>query len=479
MPPRFFGTSHSLPALREARVGQGALLAVAFLSVALGAIVLTSISAPSAMADDWPEWLGPRRDGIWRETGIIDAFPAAGARVRWRTPIGAGYAGPAVARGRVYVMDRVLESGVRLPDDPFQRGALPGFERLLCLEEATGKLLWKHEYAVSYTVSYPSGPRVTPLVRDGRVYTLGAEGHVFALDAEKGIVLWTKSLREAYGVETPLWGFAATPLLDGNKLILLPGGKGTTVVALDRETGKELWRALEAREPGYAPPVIVEAGGRRQLIVWHPDALASLDPETGAPHWSVPFNVQSALTIATPRQEGDLLLVTSFYNGPLLVRLGKEAPSAEVVWRGTSSSEKKTDKLHAIMSTPFIADGHIYGVCSYGQLRCLELATGARVWETLQATGATGERGGINDRWANAFLVRQGGRVWIANERGDLILARLTPAGYEELTRAHVIEPTNRAQNRDVVWAHPAFANRSAYLRNDKEVVCVSLAQTE
>jgi outer membrane protein assembly factor BamB len=440
----------------------------------LAAVVL--LLSPALRADDWPQWLGPERDGVWRETGIIEKFPDGGPRIRWRAPVGMGYSGPAVAGGRVVVTDRVLPEGVANPANPFDRKSTPGLERVLCLSEADGKLIWKHETECEYTVSYPSGPRTTPVIRDGKVWTLGAEGHLIAFEAEKGKVVWSRDLKKDYGIEAPLWGFAASPLLDGRKLISMVGGNGSTVVAFDKEDGKELWKALSAREPGYCPPVIHEAGGRRQLIIWHPEALSALDPETGAVFWSEPFKVQSGLTIPTPRKLGDLLLVTSFYNGPLMMKLDPMKPAATVLWRGSSSSEKKTDKLHAIMCTPFLEDGHIYGVCSYGQLRCLRADTGERVWETLAPTGATGERGGVNDRWSNAFIVKNGGRFFLSNEKGELIIAKLSPGGYEEVSRARIVEPTNRAMERDVVWSHPAFANRSIYARNDREIVCASLA---
>jgi hypothetical protein len=142
----------------------------------------------------------------------------------------------------------------------------------------------------------------------------------------------------------------------------------------------------------------------------------------------------------------------------------------EVVWRSPKVSEKDTTALHSIMPTPFIMDGHIYGVCSYGQFRCLDAKTGERIWETFAPTT------GRATRWGNAFIVRHEDRFFLFNELGELILARLSPEGYEELGRAKLIEPTNTAAGRDVVWSHPAYANRSVYVRNDKELVCVSLA---
>lgn len=416
-----------------------------------------------AHAEDWPQWLGPERDGVWRETGILARFPPGGPTVRWRTPIGAGYAGPAVANGRVYVMDRL--SGMKM-----KKGGA-GQERVLCLDEATGKILWKHEYDCTYQVAYPAGPRVTPVVRDGKVYTLGTMGDLRCLDANKGELLWSKNFRDEYKAPTQQWGFSAHPLLDGDRLICIVGGKAGAAAAFDKDTGKEIWRALPGDTAGYCPPMIYDIAGKRQLIIWDPDAVHSLDPSTGKVYWSRPFSVSNGLTIPTPRLEDNLLFVSSFYNGAMMLKLDTEKPGAAVLWKGKGKGEtsKLTDGLHCLMSTPVMKDGYIYGVCSYGQLRCLEAATGKRIWETFQATGAEG-------RWANAFLIPHEDRYFLFDERGNLILAKLSPKGYEEISRAKILEPTNKAAGRDIVWSHPAFANRSVYARNDKEIVCVSLA---
>ncbi len=161
--------------------------------------------------------------------------------------------------------------------------------------------------------------------------------------------------------------------------------------------------------------------------------------------------------------------MTTFYNGPLMMRMDRGTPTAKLLWKGKSQSEKKTDGLHAIMCTPFIDKGHIYGVGSYGQLRCLEAKSGRRIWETLKATG--------QGRWWNAFLVQHGDRTFIINEQGELIIARLSPKGYKEISRAQLIEPTAKIKRRMTVWTHPAFANKSVYMRNDKEIVCVDLSR--
>jgi len=434
-------------------------------------LCVTILSDCALHADDWPQWLGPNRDSVWRETGILDKFPAGGPPIRWRSNTGAGYAGPGVAAGRVYVADRQLAPGVSNPSDPFARGRIAGVERVLCLNETDGKLVWKHEYDCPYTVSYPAGPRVAPQISDGKVYSLGAEGNLLCLDAKDGSVLWSKDFKKDLGAQTPLWGFSGHPLIDGKKLICLAGGESSTVIAYDKDSGKELWRALNAKEPGYSSPMIFEAGGRRQLILWHPEAANSLDPETGAVLWSEPFKARSGMTIATPRKKNDLLLFTSFYNGSLMMRLDAGKPAANAVWRTEKASEKDTQHLNAVLCTPFLEEGYIYGVCSYGQLRCLKADTGERVWETFKATTS-----GEPVRWANAFIVKNGDRFFLFNEKGDLIIARLSPKSYEEISRVHLLEPTNTAAGRDVLWSHPAFANHHMYARNDREIICVDLS---
>ena len=435
------------------------------------AFVWFMIPAASLRADDWPQWLGPDRDAHWKETGILQAFPAGGLKPRWRVPVGAGYSGPAVAKGRVYLMDRQLTNGISNPGNPFERGQIPGNERVLCLDEADGRLLWKHEDFTPYTVSYAAGPRVTPSVHAGKVYTLGAEGRLLCLDALDGKVLWTREFQKEFGIKAPVWGFSGHPLVEGDKVFCLAGGTGSVAVAYHKDTGKELWRALSAKEPGYAPPMLYTFGGVRQLIFWHPEAVSALDPETGRVLWAHPLEtaVRFGMTIPSPRQAGDLLFLTSFYNGSLTLRIGAGGPS--VVWASKKVSEKDTDGLHSVMSTPWIEDGHIYSPCSYGQFRCLKLDTGERLWETFAPTS------GKSERWGHAFVVKNGKRWILFSEQGDIIFANLSPAKYEELGRIRLIEPVNRDPGRPVVWSHPAFANRNVYARNDKEIVSMSLAE--
>jgi outer membrane protein assembly factor BamB len=446
--------------------------------LALGLFLL----AGPVRADDWPQWLGPKRDGVWRETGILEKFPQEGLKARWRTKIGAGYAGPAVAAGRVYVTDRLLADGASNPKSAFAKTRVPGSERVLCLDEKTGDILWKHEYDCAYEVSYPSGPRTTPVVQDGRVYTLGTMGDLLCLDAKDGKVIWSKNLPKTYKVPVPLWGFSAHPLLDGDRLICLVGGKGGAAMAFDKDTGKEIWRALSSNQIGYAPPMLVETGGKRQLIIWHPEAVSSLNPETGTVYWTERFpprgEIKAGMTIPSPCFQDGLLLVTAFYNGSLMLKLDPDRPEEKVLWRlgGRGETPDETEALHAVMVTPYMKDGYVYGVCSYGELRCLEANTGKRLWMTRKPT-----TGGKEVRWGNAFLVPQADRCFLFNELGDLIIARLTPQGYTEVSRARILEPTTKipafqGPPRMVVWSYPAFANRCVFARNDNEIVCVSLA---
>lgn len=445
-------------------------------------LVLFSLSVSSLRADDWPQWLGPQRDGVWRETGIVEKFPAGGPKRLWSHDIGAGYAGPTVANGKVYVADRQPADGKM-----FNRA---GSERLVCLDEKTGNELWKHEYECDYgRLSYPSGPRANPTVDGDRVYHLGAMGDLVCLDAAKGTVRWSKNFPKDYGGRIPIWGYAAHPLIDGDKLICLGGGTDRLVVALDKKTGKDLWAKEScASDFGYCPPMIYTFGGRRQLIIWHGTAVLGLDPETGGRLWKVDFESKAALTAPTPRKVGDDgLFITSFYNGSLFLRVGANA--ADIVWKSKTRGEgiNQTLDLNSIIPTPAIDGDHVYGVCSYGQLRCLEVRTGKRIWESMQATRgkltplkvAENPEPSGGERWSNAFLIRHENRYFLFNEQGDLIIAKLSPKGYEEIDRTRIIDPTNpqATGGRKVVWVHPAFANTHLYVRNDKEVICVELGK--
>jgi outer membrane protein assembly factor BamB len=368
-----------------------------------------------------------------------------------------------VAANRVYVTDFEKSTGST------------GVERALCLDEKTGKVLWTREWPADYRgISYSYGPRATPTVDGGRVYVLGASGILLCLDARAGAILWRKEYGKDYGTRMPVWGIAGAPLVDGHRLIAMVGGQpNALVVAFDKISGRELWRSLSPGEDmGYAQPIMVDAGGLRQLIIWHPEFVASLDPATGKPIWREPFRVNLGVTLSTPVFHAGRLLVSSFYNGSMALDLARD--SARVIWRGRSSSEIDTDGLHTVVNTPAMDGESIYGICSYGQFRCLNAKTGERVWETLAVTREKA-------RWASGFIVRNGDRYFINNDRGELIIARLSPKGYEEVSRTALIKPTSNPGNRRelgaVNWTHPAYANRHIVARNDEEIVSYPLDQ--
>ena len=432
-----------------------------------------------AHGDDWPQWMGPRRDGIWREAGITATIPAEGLPVKWRVPVGGGYSGPAVAGGRVYLTDYDRPAGP-LPNAPNNRTQLAGRERVLCFEAATGRPLWEHAYDCRYGISYAAGPRCTPTVSDGKVYSLGAEGNLLCLEAETGRVLWHKDFKQDYSAPTPLWGFCGHPLVEGELLICLVGGPGSVAVAFDKNSGEERWRALSASESGYCPPTMIEHDGRRQLIIWDADNLNALEPDTGRVIWSQPLKPMYGMAIMAPQMaktpEGVVLFASGIGRVGALFRLAADGSGPSVLWRG----EPKTAVCCA-NSTPFIAETAIYGCdCDTGMLTAVDLATGQRLWETLEPTTG-GER---RSKHGTAFLVRQappgdGSRVWVFAETGDLILAQLTREGYDELGRMHLLDPTNECFGREVVWSHPAFAERCVFARNDRELICVSAAAPE
>lgn len=431
-------------------------------------LMLFFLSTTAAVGDDWPQWLGPQRDGIWRETGIVTKFPSGGPKTLWRAPVAAGYTGPAVAGGRVFLLDRLLDEGVKPSKNQFNPSALKGQERVLAFDAKTGKQLWVHSYPCTYEMIYPLGPRCTPSVDGNRVYSLGAMGNLICLEADTGKVVWEVDLPKQYRCKPPGAGYSAHPLIDGDRLICMVG-QGAAVVAFNKNTGKELWRALSAPEAGYAPPVIAEIGGKRQLISWDPAQLAGLDPETGKVLWTEKLASQMNMNVVMPRIAGNEIFLSLFFQGSSLFRIAADGTKVETVYKNKAD---KTSGIKCMNGTPFLKDGHVYGVCGNGELRCLKLENNARVWETLLPVLGKGRP----TRHATAFLIPNGELTYIFNEAGEIVIAKLTPKGYEELDRAKVIEPTFAAGGRDVVWCHPAFANRCLYVRNDKELICVSLA---
>ncbi len=392
---------------------------------------------------------------------MIDEFASPQIDILWRQPIGPGYSGPTVAEGRVFVTDR------RSEPEPV--------ERVHCFDAVTGTPLWDFSYPCVYTISYEAGPRAAVTVDAGRAYALGAMGHLHCLAAETGQVVWKRDLDQEYSISDdrrmPIWGIAAAPLIYRQLVIVHIGGRdNASIVAFDKASGDFVWKSLRDQAQ-YSAPILIEQAGRDVMVCWTADSVAGLDPATGNVYWRHPMEPsRMPIGIATPVVNGDRLFVTSFYDGSLMLRLRQDQPSVEPLWRRVGPSEKNTDALQSIISTPLFLGEHLYGADSYGELRCLEADSGDRVWEDLTATPRA--------RWSNLHFVQNGDRTWMFNERGELIISKLSPEGFQEISRAKLIEPTRYQLNRrgGVCWSHPAFANRHVYARNDKEIVCASLA---
>ncbi len=443
----------------------------------IAACIVVGLAMTGLDAEDWPQWRGVDRDGVWADTGVVERFPGAGLNVTWRVAIGGGFAGPAVADGRVFVLDYEETPGTRTMD---------GTERLLALDEETGAVLWSQTWPATYRNiqwKFANGPRTPPTVDGDRVYVLGAAGMMSCLDAGTGEVVWQVDTVAEYGATVPVYGVSHAPLVEGDLLVAVVGGEpDAKIVGFDKVTGEEIWRALEmTSETGYSSPIVIDAGGERQLIFWHATALVSLNPETGEVYWEQEFLSGGGLSTTTPVRSGRYLLISQFRIGSMMMALNSDRPAARMLWQGRSRSELPhlTDGLHALLSTPIVDDDHLYGVGSYGELRGIDATTGERIWQS--------DAMAPQERFGSAYFVRNGDRYFVTNDAGELILARFTPEGYEEIDRTPLLEPTLRTRggasgrwnDRTVLWAHPAFANRHVVARNGREIIRASLAAAD
>ncbi len=406
----------------------------------LMALLLIWAASVRASADDWPRWRGPLANGHWPTGRIPGRFPEGGLKVAWRVDIGPGFSGVAVAAGRVYTMER-RESRKE--------------ERIVCRSAETGKLLWEYAYRADYgDMDHGKGPRATPTVHEGRVYTLGAVGHLCCFDAATGFVIWKRDLRKELGARVPTWGFSASPVLYGDTVIvhtaLQPGG---CYAAFDRRTGKERWRSGD--DPaGYATPVLVRYRGTEGLIGWTPEHVLCLDPRSGRIYWRIPYKVTYGVSIAMPLVVDDWVFVSGYWEGSKAIRLGKTVQQAELAW-------EENRYLRGLMAQPLYKDGYGYLLDKRHGLICFELATGKKIW-------SDNHRLTPRERNPQATMVWLGktDHILALNARGELVHARLTPRGYEEFDRAPIVGKT---------WAHPAYAHGAVYARDDRQLVKVLL----
>jgi len=405
------------------------------------------------MAADWPQWRGPNRDGACTETGIVASFPSTGLIPKWKVPAGFGYSSPIISNGKLYLSDLVVEkSNV--------------FERVLCFNARSGKRVWMTQHDTYppdwfFSPAQMRGPGSTPVIHKGRVYALSMFFVLKCLDARSGALIWKRNLATEY--QLPPTSLDASPLVDGNVLILPIGGKPAAgVVAFDLVTGREVWKALD-QAATWSSPVIVFAGGCRQLIVWMRQSVTSLNPTNGAVYWSEPTvsgGSPGFAAVSTPVIHGDRLLVSG-----LMFQLDRNQPAAKVLWPDTPSG---TRRILSDTSTSLFRDDFVYSPRSGGLFVCLEAGTGREVWQTNVVTNLR--------QGACVHLIPNGSAVFLFTDQGDLVRAQLTPAGYHELGRVHLIEPTSPLFENKFAWAAPAFANRNIYVRNDRELRCYSLA---
>lgn len=423
--------------------------------------VFTVSLLPTARGEDWPRWRGVRGDGTWNAPPLPDKWPASGLKVVWRQPIGGGYAGITAANGRVYTMD--LEE----PRQKVDGNKPDATERVLCFEAATGKLLWSHKYPVRYGPlgGYANGPRCSPTIHDGKVYTLGAVGHLICFEAHTGKILWQHDTVAQFGARVPQWGFAGSPVVDGDKLIVHLGvPDGGCLIAFDRNTGKEIWRALD--DPaGYCTPVVIDAPSGKQVVIWTPEHVHGVAADTGRPLWKVPYKVTYGVSIAPPVFYDGIVFVTGYWEGSKAIRLGEKPTDAEVIWTDGKN-------LRGLMAQPLYRDKHIYTIDRGYGLTCFELATGKKRWDDDNTLTPAGRNPHASIVWLGNSQ-----RILALNAAGELVLAQLTPQGYEEQSRTKVLN--------GAVWGHPAFADRFLFAKTDgaeawqkggpHEIVCIEL----
>ncbi len=394
------------------------------------------------MAADWPQFLGPTRNGVYVGPPLASTWPAQGPRKVWEKAIGQGLAGPVVAGDRVILFHRVKAEEV-----------------VEALDAKTGHTRWRYAYPTAYRddFGFDEGPRAVPVVANGRVYTFGAEGQLHAVDAATGKGLWSVDTMKQFGVRKGFFGAAGSPLVEDGRVIANvggrmggAGGKPAGIVAFNADTGTVLWTATD-HEASYSSSVAALFGGQRHAVFFTRGGLVGLDPANGAVKFQRPWRSrsQSSVNAATPLVVDDLIFVSATYEtGATVLRV--QGSQLTPLW----SSDEVLSNHYA---TSVYADGHLYGFHGRQEynpsLRAVELKTGMVKWSA--------------DRFHAGSITLAGDRLLIARETGELILAAATPKAFQPLAQAKVLPPTIRAL--------PALSDGFVYLRNDSTLVCLDL----
>lgn len=423
--------------------------ALALLAAAAGFasnLAPASAQAPGQLAAataEWPQFLGPDRNGISRETGLIDAFPADGPKKVWRVEGGVGMSGLVVSRGRVLTM--------------IQRD---GKQLLASFDAATGASAWQTELAPAYQNSQGAGPRATPAVSGERVFALTGEGILAAVSFADGKLEWSHNLPKELGGAPAEYGMASSPLVVGEgatqQVVVMIGAPKGSVVALDAVSGKVAWTAGN-EVAGYSSPTLLEVGGKKQIVMYTGTSVIGIQPGTGKPLWRYPYETDFACNIAVPLAiDGKVFISSGENHGSALLELKPSGEDFEpkVVWE----SQGPTSKLRNEWQTSIVLDGRIYGFDNVGgagpitHLTCLDAATGERLWQKL--------------RFGKGNMIEADGKLWITMITGELVLVRANLKEYEELGRAQVLESTRQA---------PTLAGGLLYLRDGREIVCLDV----
>jgi outer membrane protein assembly factor BamB len=397
-------------------------------------------TAPTSAAEaDWPQFLGPSRNGISGETGLLDAFPAAGPKVVWRAPAGVGMSGIAVSRGTVVTAWHA-----------------DGKQCVVALDAATGKERWRTPIAPEYANSMGNGTRATPAIAGDHVYILSGEGILAGLNFADGKVLWSTNLVEQAGMQPAEYGVSASPLVVGDRVVVIAGGPQATVVAVNAADGKIAWKTGDDPS-GYSSPTLLEIAGRRQLVAFSGASVLGLVPETGTLLWRHPYQTDYNCNTATPVAAGGGIYVSAGENhGGALLALTPSGDGFQV--KETWASQGVGSKLRTEWQTAIALDGHLYGFDNVGaagpvtHLTCINAATGERVWQQL--------------RFGKGNMIAADGKLWCSMMNGELIVVRATPKAYEELARADIGIRTRQA---------PALAGGLLFLRDDENVLCIDV----
>jgi outer membrane protein assembly factor BamB len=404
-----------------------------------GLLLVLSIAQTTSEAADWPQFLGPNRSGISAETGLLDKWPEDGPKVVWRAEGGVGMSGLAIAGGRVVTL---IQGN--------------GNQSLVVHDAKTGKRLQSVDIAPTYRNGMGNGPRATPAISGETAYVFTGEGVLAAVSIKAGKLLWKQDLVKQTGGKAAEYGMASSPLIVGDLVVVTVGGRGATVVACDKKTGKIAWKG-GSESCGYSSPTLLEVGGKSQIVAHTGSATLGFDPKTGRSLWRYPFTTDYNCNISTPlAYKGNVFISSAENHGSALLSLKPKgtAFSVDEVW----TSFGRQSSLRSEWQTPILLDGKLFGLDNVGSagpvthLNCVDIKTGKRLWQQL--------------RFGKSNLIAADGKLFFSTMKGELVVVNVNAEKFDELGRMKVIGTTRQA---------PALSNGYLYLRDDAEIVCIDV----